>query len=136
MVSITGLNIFPSANLPKVREPDAILLQGLNASNAESGAPERPASGAGTTTNAPTGFTAAPRLSADLIGALISSQSQQSTNDTSGNKTAAQATSLSGAAAVADQTTASSDPTSGPPTLQQIAAQFDLHHLTHNGSTA
>ena len=128
MVSITGVNIFPSANLPKVREPDAILLQGLNANAAASGAPDRPASGAGTTTNAPTGFAAAPRLSADVIGALISSQSQQSTN---GNKTAGQATSLSGASAVKDQTAASSNPSSGPPTLQQIAGQFDLHHLTH-----
>jgi hypothetical protein len=77
--------------------------------------------------NAPTGFT--PRLSAGVIGALISSQSQQSTKDTSGTETAGQATNLSGTSAVADQT--SSDPPSGPPTLQQIAGQFDLHHLTH-----
>jgi len=131
MVSITGLNIFPSANLPKLREPDAILLQSLNAGNAASGAPDRPASGAGATTNAPTGFTAAPRLSADVIGALISSQSQHSTNDTAPTETAGQATSLSGAAAVAGQTPPSSDPASGPQSLQEIAGQFDLHHLTH-----
>jgi hypothetical protein len=124
MVSITGLNIWPSANLPKLREPDAILLQGLNASDTD-----RPASGASGGTNAPTGFT--PRLSADVIGALISSQSQQSSNDTSDIETAGQATNLSGASAAADQTAASSDPPSGPPTLQQIAGQFDLHHLTH-----
>jgi hypothetical protein len=131
MGSITGLNIFPSTNLPKLRVPAAIeaLLQNLNASNPASSAPDRPASGAGATTNAPTGFAAAPRLSAGVIGALISSQSQQSTNDISGTETAGQATSLSGAAPVADQ--ASSDPASGPPTLQQIAGKFDLHHLTH-----
>jgi hypothetical protein len=129
MVSVTGLNIWPSANLPKLREPDAILLQSLSASNAASTATDRPASGAGGGTNAPTGFT--PRLSADVIGALISSQSQQSGNDTSGTETAGQATNLSGASAAADQTAVSSDPPSGPPTLQQIAGQFDLHHLTH-----
>jgi hypothetical protein len=127
MVSITGLNIWPSANLPKLREPDAILLQSLKANNAAASAADRPASGAGGGTSAPTGFT--PRLSADVIGALISSQSQQSSNATSGAETAGQATNLSGASADADQT--SSDPPSGPPTLQQIAGQFDLHHLTH-----
>jgi len=129
MVSITGLNIWPSANLPKLREPDAILLQSLNASNAASSATDRPDSGVGGGTNAPTGFT--PRLSADVIGALISGQSQQSTDGTSGTETAGQANNLSGTSAVADQTIASSDPPSGPPTLQQIAKQFDLHHLTH-----
>jgi hypothetical protein len=129
MGSITGLNIWPSANLPKLREPDAILLQGLNASNAPSSATDRPASAVGGGTSAPTGFT--PRLSADVIGALISSQSQQSTTDTSGTETAGQATNLSGASVDAGQSAASSDPPSGPPTLQQIAAQYDLHHLTH-----
>jgi hypothetical protein len=134
MVSITGLNIFPSTNLPKVREPDAIeaLLQNLNTNNGASGAADRPTSGAGAGTNAPTGFTAAPRLSADVIGALIGSQSQQGlTSSTSGTETAGQATNLSGASAVTGQPPASSDSSSGPPTLQQIAGQFDLHHLTH-----
>src|SRR5215470_8880663 len=131
MVSITGSNIFLSTNLPKVREPDAILLQSLKAGNAASGAADPSASGAGATTNAPTGFTAVPRLSADVIGALISSQSQQSASSTSGTNAAGQATSLSGASAAADQIAASSDPSTGPATLQQIAGQYDLHHLTH-----
>jgi hypothetical protein len=121
MVSITGLNIIPSTNFAKVRESDAVeaLLQIFDADLAASGAADRPASGAGAATNAPTGFTAAPRLSANVIGALINSQSGLSAGGTTSSN------------AVADQTTASSDPPSGPPTLQQIAAQFDPHHLTH-----
>jgi hypothetical protein len=132
MVSITGLNLFPSANLPKVREPQAIaaLLENLNTGNVASGAADRPASGAGAGTNAPTGFTAAPRLSADVVSALISSQSQQSASSSRSSAKAATPTSnLSGASAVVDQT--SSGAPSGPATAQQIARQFDLHHVTH-----
>jgi hypothetical protein len=131
MVSITGLNLFPSANLPKVREPEAIaaLLENLNTGNVVSGAAHRPASGAGAGTNAPTGFTAAPRLSADVVSALISSQSQQSASSTSGAEAATPISNLSGASAFVDQT--SSHAPSGPPTAQQIARQFDLHHVTH-----
>ena len=134
MVSITGLNIFPSANLARARGSDAIeaaLLQSLNKSNPAPGAADGSASGAGAATNAPTGFTAAPRLSADVIGALIASQSQQSAGSTSGNQTTGQASSLSGASAAADQPPASSHSLPGPRSLQDIAGQFDLHHLTH-----
>jgi hypothetical protein len=128
MVSITGFNILPLTNLPKAQASDAIkaLLQGLNATNA-SDAADSPASGAGAGTKAPpTGFTAVPRLSADVVSALISSQSQNSAGSASG-------TNLAGAppTPATDSKTATSAGPSNPPTLQQIAGEFDVHHLTH-----
>jgi hypothetical protein len=78
MVSIADLNIVPLANPPKAQASASIkaLLQGLSATRA-SNTFELPASDAGT--NAPTtGFTATPRLSANVIDALLQSQAQQS----------------------------------------------------------
>jgi hypothetical protein len=129
MVSIADLNIVPLANLPKSYASGSIkaALQGLSATEA-SNAFEGSASGVGT--NLPsTGFTATPRLSADVIDALLKSQTQQSAGGTSGaNGTA---TTLSGASEEKEQTAASSDPSANPPTLQQIAGRFDLHNLTN-----
>jgi hypothetical protein len=125
---ITSLNILSTTNLPKVQESDAIkaALQRLKTANAPDAA-DSSASGAGAGTNAPTGLKATPRLSADVVSALISSQSQESTGTTS-------STNLAGAppapATDSSKTAAPADPSS-PPTLQQIAGEFDLHHLTH-----
>jgi hypothetical protein len=126
MVSIPRLNLISLTNLPRVQESDAIraAAQSVNAAIA-SDAADSAAAGAGT--NAPTGFRAAPRLSADVISALISSQSQGSTGTNS-------STNLAGAppAPTTDNgATAASADASSPPTLQQIAQQFDLHNLTN-----
>jgi hypothetical protein len=129
MVSITGLNIVSTTNLPKVQEPDAVkaALQRVKTAIA-SDAAASPAFGAGT--NAPTtGFTATPRLSASVIDALLKSQAQQSAGGTSGANSTA--TTLSGASEEKEPSPASSDPSANPPTLQQIAGQFDLHNLTN-----
>jgi len=130
MSTITGFGILPFCNRHY-----------LEASDARQGIAQNPGPSAGTGDGAavsqateaggPTGFTAAPRLSANLIDALIKSQSEQSSGGTSGAETAGPATSLSGVSRMTDQTPASSDPPSGPPTLQQLAAQVDLHHLPH-----
>jgi hypothetical protein len=95
MGSIADLNIVPLANLPKAYASASVkaALQGLSATKA-SNAFEGPASDAGTNLP-PTGFTATPKLSADVIDALLKSQAQQSAGGTSGaNGTA---TTLSGA---------------------------------------
>jgi hypothetical protein len=125
MVSITGFNIVPLTNLPKAQPSASIeaVLQSLNRAAANT-ASEADAAG----TNLPTtGFTATPRLSADVVAALISNQSQNSTDSAS-------STNLAGAPPeqipAEPQTAPSSDPSS-PPTLQQIASQFDLHNLTN-----
>lgn len=141
MVSITDLNIVPLTNLPKAYASDSIkaVFQGLSATGA-SNAFDSPASDTGTT--APAGFTAAPRLSANVIDALLKSQAEQSTGGASSADTAGQAATLSGASTVSGQTaassvSASSDPSSSdpssskPPTLQDIAREFDVHNLTH-----
>src|SRR6516162_5923223 len=88
MVSIPSLNLISLTNLPKVQESDAIRAaqQSVEAAIASDAADSR-ASGAGTI--APTGFKAAPRLSADVISALISSQSQDSTGINSSTNLAA-----------------------------------------------
>jgi hypothetical protein len=133
MSTITGFGILPFSYRSYLQAPDAsgAIAQGQDAPDATSTAGAA-ASQAGTIASASTGFTAAQRLSADLIGALIRSQSEQSAGgNTSSAETVGQATGLSGASALTDQTPESSDPPSGPPTLQQIAGQFDLHHLTH-----
>jgi hypothetical protein len=129
MVSITGLNIVPLANLPKAQASDAIkaALQSLSAANA-SNAADSPASEAVAGNNSATGFKAVPRLSADVVSALISNQSQESTGGAS-------STNLDGVPAApasdSSQAATTSAAPSGPPTLQQIAGEFDLHHLTH-----
>jgi hypothetical protein len=85
----------------------------------------------GSTASVLTGFTAAPKLSADVIDALLKSQAQQSAGSTSESETSDKTTNLSGISAAASDNSAPSDATSGPQTLQTIAKQFDLHGLTH-----
>ena len=92
---------------------------------------------------AQSGYTAAPRLSANVIDALLQSQAQQSAQGATSTAAAtnagaaANATTLSGASAESAQAAASSDSSSSgsssstPPTLQDIANQYDLHHVTH-----
>jgi hypothetical protein len=129
MTTITGFGIPPLINRPYAQASDAsqILAQALAASSATDTSGSA-ASHANAGTNAPTGFKAAPRLSADTVSALISSQSKESTGGAS-------STNLAGAppapASDSSQAAASSATPSTPPTLQQIAAEFDLHHLTH-----
>jgi hypothetical protein len=89
-----------------------------------------------------TGFIPAPRLSASVIDALLQDRVLQlaggaaNTGTAANTGAAATATTLSGASAKSTQA-ASSDSSSSasssskPPTLQDIASQTDLHHLTH-----
>jgi hypothetical protein len=128
MVSIAGLNIISTANFPKVRESDAIRAVSQRVETAiASDAADSSASAAGAGTNAPTGFKATPRLSADVVSALIDSQSENSTESAS-------STNLAGAPPAqvpAEPKAAPSPDPSAPPTLQRIAGQFDLHNLTN-----
>jgi hypothetical protein len=120
MVSIPRLNLISLTNLPRIQESDAIKAAAQRANAAfASDAADSAAAGAGT--NAPTGFRAAPRLSADVFSALISSQSQDSTGGAP----------PAPAPATDNATTAASADASSPPTLQQIAQQFDPHNLTN-----
>jgi hypothetical protein len=133
MSTVAGSGILPSfyrspsltsatstANQALARSPDAA---------------DATAAGGGATTQSgatiPTGFSTAPKLSADVIGALIESQAQQAAGSTSGSGTTGQATNLSGASATSGPTTAPSNSSSAPPTLQEIAGQFDLHDITY-----
>jgi hypothetical protein len=137
MVSITSLNIISTANFPKIQESDAIRAASQRVETTiTSDAADSFASGAGAGTNVPTtGFTATPRLSANVIDALLNIQSQQSTGGTSA--ASGTTTTLSGASeeqepSATSSDSSSSDPaSSNPPTLQQIAGEFDVHHLTH-----
>lgn len=127
MVSITGFGIPPFTNPPQVQASGAsqAIAQALNAANATDTV-GGPASQSGTGPNAPTGFTGAPRLSADVVGALISNQALQSTDGASSFASSSPAPNSD-----SRKNPASPAPSSAPPTLQQIAAQFDIHHLTH-----
>jgi hypothetical protein len=133
MVSITGFGILPLINRSHVQPSDAsqTTAQPLNASDASDASDATdaivsPASPSDTGANAPTSVPAAPRLSADVVGVLISNQARQSTD---------RASSVAGSSPAPNSDTSkavtSSAPPSAPPTLQQIAAQFDIHHLTH-----
>ncbi|HLJ01225.1 MAG TPA: hypothetical protein VKT76_16050 [Bradyrhizobium sp.] len=134
MSTINGFGVLPfSFRSPYLQVPAAnqAIAQELDPSAAGSSASQ-----AATGTAGVTGFALAPKLSSDVIDALIKSQSESSTGVPSTAPPAVQAISLSGAAALADQPAASSDASSagqpsGPLTLQQIARQFDPHHLTH-----
>jgi hypothetical protein len=128
MTTITGFGILPLINRPFAQASDtskAVVqsLTEIDAADTSGG----PASQAGAGTNAPTGFAATPRLSADVVGALIRNQSQAP----SGN---ASSTNLAGSPPAPNsgvgQAAAASVTPSGPPTLQQIAGEFDVHHLT------
>ncbi|MGA2056723.1 MAG: hypothetical protein ABSG88_15585 [Bradyrhizobium sp.] len=129
MTTITGFGVLPPflSRSSQTPAPEAVP-QSLDASGATG------ADNASTPQSAavpvPTGFSAAPRLSSDVIGALIASQAQQ-TAATSGSGATGQATNSSGASATNGQTTTSANSSSGPPTLQQIAGQFDLQSMTY-----
>jgi hypothetical protein len=137
MVSVADLYVVPNANLIKVQAPDSIKagLLRFNATGTSS-ASDGSATDAGT--NASTiGFAAAPRLSSNVIDALLQSQAEQSASDATNTGAAANTSNLSGASAESAQAAASSDSSSSdtssskPPTLQDIANEYDLHHLTH-----
>jgi hypothetical protein len=123
MTEITGFGLPPITKRPGTQASDASLAfaQGLNSFAADGGAAAQAATG----TNAPTGSAASPRLSADVVGSLISNQ-QASTEK-------APSTNLAGSPvapnAGGSKNAPSSDP-SKPQTLQQIASQYDIHHLT------
>jgi len=72
-----------------------------------------------------------PEPSANVIDALLSGQAQQSAGSTS--SASAPATTLSGSSTETEPAAASSsDPASSKPeSLQDIANQYDLHHVTH-----
>ena len=87
-----------------------------------------------------TGFTTAPKLSADVIDALLKDQAQQSAATTSTTNTTA--TTSPGASEETEPTAASSDSSSSdssssdpasskPQSVQDAASQLDPHHLTH-----
>lgn len=128
MSSINALGLPPLTNRHHVQASGLAqaIAQSLDATDATDTAASPP-SQASAGTAPPTGFKAVPRLSADVVSALISQQSQESTGGAS-------STSLAGAPpapnAGGSESAAPSDP-SKPQTLQQIAAEFDLHHLTH-----
>ena len=130
MTTITGFGVLPPflSRSSQTPAPEAVS-QSLDASGATG------ADNASTPQTAavpvPTGFSAAPRLSSDVIGALIASQAQQTAASTSGSGATGQATNSSGASATNGQTTTSANSSSGPPTLQQIAGQFDLQSMTY-----
>jgi hypothetical protein len=137
MSTITGFGISPfsyrsypqatAAGQDTAQIPDA-----TSAANAGSAS----ASVASTLRIVQTGFTAAPRLSANVIDALLQSQAQQSAQGTTSAGAASQTATLSGASAesaqAASSDSSSSDTSSSKPlTLQDIANQYDLHHVTH-----
>jgi hypothetical protein len=138
MSTITGLGIslFSYRSYPQATaagQDTAQIPDATSAANTGSTA----ASLASTLKIVQTGFTAAPRLSANVIDALLQSQAQQSASGATNTSAAANASTLSGASAESAQAAASSDSsssdssTSKPPTLQDIANEFDLHHVTH-----
>ena len=127
MSSINALGLPPLTNRHHVQASGLAqaIAQSLDATDATDTAASPP-SQASAGTAPPTGFKAVPRLSADVVSALISQQSQESTGGAS-------STSLAGAPpapnAGGSESAAPSDP-SKPQTLQQIAGQYDIHHLT------
>jgi hypothetical protein len=137
MISVADLYVIPNANLIKVQAPDS-LKAGLLRFNATATSVASDGSGSDAGTDASTtGFTAAPRLSANVIDALLKNQVQQSADGATSTGAAANATTLSGTSAQSAQAAAPSDSASSdsssskPPTLQDIAKQFDLHNLTN-----
>jgi hypothetical protein len=135
MSTITGFGILPSfyRSSPLTSATSAAnqaVAQSLDVAGASS-AGGATTTQTGATAAAPAGFSAAPKLSADVIGTLIESQAQQTAGSTSGSGAIGQATNLSGASATSDPTTASANSPSGPLTLQEIAKQFDPHNITN-----
>lgn len=133
ITGFSGVGVLPFLyqSAPKPSAAVDAIAQSLDASNDASGtsAPQ-----AGATPPILTGFSAAPKLSADVIDALLKSQAQQSASNTPTPPGNEQAANLAGASTSGAGTTASnSSPNSpaGPESLQDIASQFDPHNLTH-----
>jgi hypothetical protein len=132
MTAITGFGVLPSflsrssSQAPAANE---IVAQSLDAAGA-TGADNATTAQTGATTPVPIGSSAAPKLSTDVIGALIESQAQQTAGSTSGSGATGQTT-LAGATAISGPAAASANSSSGPLTLQQIAGQFDLQSMTY-----
>jgi hypothetical protein len=125
MTTITGFGIPPITKRPfQSSDATLALAQGLNPFDA-GGADSGPAAQTGTGTNAPRGYRASPRLSADVVGALISNQQASSGDASSSNLAGSPAAPNAGGS----KSTASSN-SSKPQTLEQIAHQYDIHHLT------
>ena len=130
MTTITGFGVLPpflSRSSSQTLAASETIAQSLIAPGAGSAATAQSTAPA----LVPTGFSAAPKLSADVIGALIESQAQQTADSTSGSGVTGQTTNLSGALAISGPATASVNSLSGPPTLQEIAGQFDLQSMTY-----
>jgi hypothetical protein len=128
MTTITGFGVLPpflSRSSSQTAATDAVL-QSLDASGAP-GAGNAATAQSAAPARVPTGFSAVPQLSADVIGALIASQAEQTAGGTSDSGASGQASNSSGGSA----TTTSANSSSGSPTLQQIARQFDLHNITY-----
>ena len=144
MSTITGFGLSPFSYRSYLQAPgaDQAIAQGLDASAEASsvGATTPQASGgtADLTSDlkiVTTGFTTAPKLSTDVIDALLQDQIKQSAAATSTTNTTA--TTSSGASEETGITAASSDPSSSdqasskPESVQNTASQLDPHHLTH-----
>jgi hypothetical protein len=131
MTTITGFGALPLLHRSSSQAPAAseTIAQSLDAAGA-TGADNATTAQSGATAPVPTGFSAAPKLSTDVIGALIESQAQQTAGSTSDSGATGQTT-LAGATAISGPATASSNSSSGPLTLQQIAGQFDLQSMTY-----
>jgi hypothetical protein len=149
MSTITGFGLSPFSYRSYLQAPGAgqAIAQGLDVfgetSSAGATSPQASGGTAGLTSYlkiVTTGFTTAPRLSANVIDALLKDQAQQSAAATPPTNTTA--TTLSGASAETAPTAASSGPSSSdssssnpssskPETAQDTASQLDPHHLTH-----
>src|SRR6516164_7673671 len=144
MSTITGFGLSAFSYRSHLQGPgaDQAIAQGPDAIDEASsvGATTSQASGgtAGLTSDlkiVTTGFTTAPKLSADVIDALLKDQAQQSAAATSTTNTTA--TTSPGASEETEPTAASSnssssDPASSKPqSVQDAASQLDPHHLTH-----
>jgi len=144
MSTITGFGLSPFPYRSYLQAPgaDQAIAQGLDASGEASsvGATTPQASGGTTDLTSDlkivtTGFTTAPKLSTDVIDALLQDQIKQSAAATSTTNTTA--TTSSGASEETGISAAFSDPSSSdqasskPESVQDTASQLDPHHLTH-----
>src|SRR6516225_478755 len=148
MSTITGFGLSPFSYRSHLQGPgaDQAIAQGPDAIGEASsvGATSQASGGtAGLTSDlkiVTTGFTTAPKLSADVIDALLKDQAQQSAAATSTTNTTA--TTSPGASEETEPTAASSDSSSSnssssdpasskPQSVQDAASQLDPHHLTH-----
>ena len=147
MSTITGFGLSPFSYRSYLQAPgaDQAIAQGLDASG-EAGSvggttPQASGGTLGLTSDlriVTTGFTTAPKLSANVIDALLKDQARQSAAAASTTSTTnATATTLSGASEESEATAAAADPSSSDPasskpqSVQDTASQLDPHHLTH-----